>query len=424
MINEIINEGVGSVLIPLKWFIGIIAIALLAVGCENVPSTSTAAQNGSSSTVNSESGNITASSSNDIAAAKNFQKTTLLKDLEHPWSIAWLPNEAMLITERPGRLRIVRNGKLDPTPITGVPEVLAVGQGGLMEISVHPNFAQNRFVYLTYSHGSNDANRTRLARATFDGKTLLDVQVIFEVSQPKSGGQHFGSRIIWLPDGTMLLAIGDGGNPPVRLDGDFIRKQAQNLNSHLGKVVRLNDDGSIPKDNPFATSKDASPAIWSYGHRNIQGLAFDPATNRVWSTEHGARGGDELNLVEVGKNYGWPVVTHSKEYTGGEISQERSRPGMEDPKLVWTPATAPSGLAFYNGDRFEQWKGDLFAGGLVTRDVRRIDLDDKGNVLSQQSIDIGQRVRDVRQGPDGLLYILTDESNGELIRLEPGAAKG
>lgn len=406
-----------------RWFIWIIAIAFIAVGCENLPSTSTAAQNGSSSTVSSDSTNVNTSSSNDIAVAQKFQKTTVVKGLEHPWSMAWLPDGAMLITERPGRLRIVRDGKLDPTPITGVPEVFAVNQGGLMEISVHPNFAENRFVYLTYSHGGNEANWTRLARATFDGKILRDLKVIFEVSQPKSGGQHFGSRIVWLPDRTMLVAIGDGGNPPVKLEGDFIRKQAQNLRSHLGKIVRLNDDGSVAKGNPLATSADNFPAIWSYGHRNIQGLAFDPATNRVWSTEHGARGGDELNLVEAGKNYGWPVVTHSKEYTGGEISQERSRAGMEDPKVVWTPATAPSGLAFYNGDRFEEWKGDLFAGGLISRDVRRIDLDSKGNVVSQQSIDIGQRVRDVRQGPDGLLYILTDEDNGELIRLEPGSAK-
>ncbi|MDJ0694240.1 PQQ-dependent sugar dehydrogenase [Mastigocoleus sp. MO_188.B34] len=410
-------------LAPLKWFIGIIAIALFAVGCENVPDTSTAAENENSS-VNSESSTNVASTN---TATENFQKTTLIRGLEHPWSMAWLPDGAMLITERPGRLRIVRDGKLDPNPIGGLPEVFAVNQGGLMEISLHPDFAKNRFVYLTYSHGSNNANRTRLARATFDGKTLGDVRVIFEVSQPKSGGQHFGSRIIWLPDRTMLLAIGDGGNPPVRLEGDFIRKQAQNRNSHLGKVLRLNDDGSIPKDNPFAKTANASPAIWSYGHRNIQGLAYDPANNRVWSTEHGARGGDELNLVEAGKNYGWPVVTHSKEYTGGEISQERSRPGMEDPKVVWTPATAPSGLAFYNGvrsadaqraNRFKEWKGDLFAGGLVSRDVRHIDLDEKGNVVSQKSIDIGQRVRDVRQGPDGLLYILTDQADGELIRLE------
>ncbi len=352
-------------------------------------------------------------------AAQDFQKTIVLEGLERPWSIAWLPDGAMLITEKAGRLRIVRNGKLDPTPIAGVPAVMTEGQAGLMEVSLHPQFAENRLIYLTYSHGSPDANRTRIARATFDGKALGNLQTIFEVSQAKSGGQHFGSRIIWLPDRTMLVAIGDGGNPPLRLEGDLIRQQAQNLRSRLGKIVRLNDDGSVPRDNPFVGNSSADSLIWSYGHRNIQGLTFDAGTGRVWTTEHGSRGGDELNLAQAGKNYGWPIVTYSKEYTGGEISQERSRPGMIDPKLVWTPSIAPSGLAIYSGDRVAAWRGDLFAGGLVSQDVRRIDLDQAGNVLSQQTIPIGQRVRDVRQGPDGLLYILTDESNGQLIRLEP-----
>lgn len=352
--------------------------------------------------------------------AQGVRQITLIEGLERPWSMAWLPDGTLLITEKAGRLRLVRDGVLEPTPIAGVPEVMSSGQGGLMEIAIHPRFAENRLVYLTYSHGTENANRTRLARATFDGNALRNLQVIFEVSQVKSGGQHFGSRIVWLPDGTMLVAIGDGGNPPVQLEGDLIRKQAQNLRSHLGKIVRLKDDGSIPRDNPFATRADANPAIWSYGHRNIQGLTFDPSTQRVWATEHGARGGDELNLVEAGKNYGWPIVTYSQEYSGGEISQERSRPGMVDPKVVWTPATAPSGLAIYSGDHFPDWQGDLFAGGLVSRDVRRINLDATGKVLGQQAIAIGQRVRDVRQGPDGLLYILTDESeNGRLIRLEP-----
>ncbi len=352
-------------------------------------------------------------------AAQKFRQTPIIKGLERPWSMAWLPDGTMLISEKAGRLRVVRNGVLEPTPIAGVPEVLTTGQAGLMDVSIHPQFAKNRFVYLTYSHGTQNANRTRVARATFDGKALRNLRVIFEVSQVKSGGQHFGSRIIWLPDNTMLVAIGDGGNPPIELEGNLIRRQAQNLRSHLGKIIRLNDDGSIPRDNPLATNANANSAIWTYGHRNIQGLAFDPGTQRVWSTEHGSRGGDELNLIQAGKNYGWPLVTHSKEYTGGEISKTRSQPGKIDPKVVWTPAIAPSGLAFYNGDRFPAWKGDLFAGGLVSQDVRRIDLDEAGNVRGQQEIQIGQRVRDVRQGPDGLLYILTDESDGQLIRLEP-----
>lgn len=399
------------------------AIALLILAScsqsQNSPNASTSAQNTSSPPGTNSSSNAPVEPTGDVPAASGFTTTTVVEGLEHPWSIAWLPDGAMLITERPGRLRIVRNGTLDPTAIAGVPEVLAIGQGGLMDVSLHPNFAQNRFIYLTYSHGSEDENRTRVARATFDGKALSDLQVIFEVSQPKSGDQHFGSRIIWLPDGTMLVAIGDGGNPPTELDGDLIRKQAQNLNSRLGKIVRLNDDGSVPKDNPFTADANADPRIWSYGHRNIQGLTFDPTSQRVWATEHGSRGGDELNQPQAGKNHGWPVVTYSQEYTGGEISNERSRPGMEDPKVVWTPAIAPSGLAVYSGDRFEQWRGDLFAGGLTSQDIRRIDLDASGNVVGQDAIAIGQRVRDVRQGPDGLLYVLTDEQNGQLIRLEP-----
>jgi aldose sugar dehydrogenase len=353
------------------------------------------------------------------STARGFKQATVAEGLERPWGMAWLPDGSMLISEKAGRLRLLKNEVLEPTPIAGVPSVMSSGQGGLMDVSIHPRFAENRFVYLTYASGTADANRTRIARARFDGKALQDLRVIFEVSQVKSGTQHFGSRILWLPDGTMLVAIGDGGNPPVQLEGDLIRKQAQNLRSRLGKIVRLNDDGSIPRDNPFATNVNADPAIWSYGHRNIQGIAFDPGTKRVWVTEHGARGGDELNLAEAGKNYGWPLVTHSQEYAGGEISQERSRPGMVDPKVVWTPAAAPSGLAFYTGDRFPAWRGNLFAGGLVSQDVRRIEFDAAGNVRSQEEISIGQRVRDVRQSPDGLLYVLTDESNGKLIRLEP-----
>ncbi len=371
-----------------------------------------------SDSVSSVKGNL-ASSKNQIAIAKSVQKTTIVEGLEHPWSIAWLPNGEMLITERPGRLRIVRNGVLEPKAIAGIPEVFAVGQGGLMDVSLHPDFSENRFIYLTYSYGSRDNNRTRVARAKFDGTALQNLEVIFEVSQAKRGGQHFGSRIVWLPDNTMLVAIGDGGNPPIQLDGDLIRKQAQNLNSHLGKILRLNDDGSIPSDNPFITSDNANPSVWSYGHRNIQGITFDRATNRLWSTEHGSRGGDELNLVEAGKNYGWPVATHSREYSGGEISQFRSRPGMVDPKVVWTPAIAPSGLALYTGDRVPEWTGDLFAGGLVSQDVRHLDLDAEGNVINQESISIGQRVRDVRQSPEGMLYVLTDSPNGQLLRLEP-----
>ncbi|MDE5111867.1 MAG: PQQ-dependent sugar dehydrogenase [Trichodesmium sp. St7_bin2_1] len=363
--------------------------------------------------------NSSVSNAENIDSTLDYRKITLVENLEHPWSLAWLPDGEILITERPGRLRIIRDGNLDQISIAGVPQVFAMGQGGLLDVSVHPRFAENRLIYLTYSQGDRSGNRTRIARARLENNTLGDLRVIFEVSQSKPGAQHFGSRIIWLADGTLVASIGDGGNPPIEFNGEFIRQQAQNRNSHLGKVIRLNDDGSIPSNNPFATSKDAKPALWSYGHRNIQGMTLDPTRNRVWATEHGSRGGDELNLIERGENYGWPVVTHSREYSGGLISPETSRPGLVDPKVIWTPSIAPSGLAFYNGDRFPQWRGNLFAGGLVSQDIRRIELDEGGNVIAQHSIPIGQRVRDVRQGPDGLLYILTDDQNGQLIRLEP-----
>ena len=363
--------------------------------------------------------NSSVSNAENIDSTLDYRKITLVENLEHPWSLAWLPDGEILITERPGRLRIIRDGNLDQISIAGVPQVFAMGQGGLLDVSVHPRFAENRLIYLTYSQGDRSGNRTRIARARLENNTLGDLRVIFEVSQSKPGAQHFGSRIIWLADGTLVASIGDGGNPPIEFNGEFIRQQAQNRNSHLGKVIRLNDDGSIPSNNPFATSKDAKPALWSYGHRNIQGMTLDPTRNRVWATEHGSRGGDELNLIERGENYGWPVVTHSREYSGGLISPETSRPGLVDPKVIWTPSIAPSGLAFYNGDRFPQWRGNLFAGGLVSQDIRRIELDEGGNVIAQHSIPIAQRVRDVRQGPDGLLYILTDDPNGQLIRLEP-----
>ncbi|EAQ76478.1 PQQ-dependent sugar dehydrogenase [Synechococcus sp. WH 5701] len=341
------------------------------------------------------------------ARAQGFRQTELVRGLEHPWGMAWLPDGSLLISERPGRLRIVRNGVLDPRPIPGVPEVLAAGQGGLLDVSVHPRFSENRFVYLTYAAGSAEANHTRLARARFDGRVLGPLEVLFAVPQLKSGTQHFGSRMLWLPDGTLLLAIGDGGNPPIALDGELIRLQAQKRGSALGKILRLNDDG---------TGAD----VWSLGHRNIQGLALDPLNGRVWASEHGARGGDELNLIQPGLNYGWPLVTHSREYTGPAISARRTAPGLEDPRRVWTPAIAPSGLAVASGRRVPGWRGQLFAGGLVSGDVRRLSLDAQGRVLAEEAITIGARVRDVREGPEGFLYVLTDEApDGRLIRLEP-----
>ncbi len=344
---------------------------------------------------------------------------TVIEGLEHPWGMDWLPNGDILVTERSGRLRIVKNGKLEPQPIQGVPEVLAVGQGGLLDVAVHPNFTTNGYVYLTYASGTRNQNQTRIARAILEDNQLREVEVIFEVSPVKTRGQHFGSRLQWLQDGTLLASIGDGGNPPLKIDGELSREQAQKLDSYLGKIIRINDDGTIPDDNPFLAQENVNPAIWSYGHRNIQGLAIDKETGQVWSTEHGSRGGDELNKIVAGENYGWPVVTHSKEYTGGEISDQRSLPGMVDPLVVWTPAIAPSGLTVYDGDKFPDWKGDLFAGGLVAREVIRIDLNDANEIVGKYPIKFQQRVRDVKQGSDGLIYVLTDDKKGKLIRLEP-----
>ena len=360
----------------------------------------------------------------DVPAERGFRAVELLRGLEHPWGMAWLPNGDILVTERPGRLRWVRDGRLASDPVGGVPEVFDSGQGGLLDISLHPRFKENRRVYFTYAHGNTFANRTRVANAVLNGDRLTNWQVIFEVAANKVGSQHFGARLLWLPDETLLVSIGDGGNPPVRLAGDWIRKQAQNRRSHLGKILRFTDDGSVPPDNPFANTADAQAAIFSYGHRNIQGLAYDPLRSMVWASEHGALGGDELNLIQAGRNYGWPAVTFSREYfDGSKISPDTSGPGMVDPVAVWMTAIAPSGLAVYTGTQFEQWRGDLFVGGLKSQDIRRIHLNNDSQVGSQSALRIGQRVRDVRQGPDGLLYVLTDESNGSLIRLEPASDK-
>ena len=353
--------------------------------------------------------------------AESYRFETVVGGLRRPWGVAWLPSGDMLITERPGQLRLVRDGELVEAPIAGVPEVAAFGQGGLMDVSVHPRFADNGFVYLTYTDGAPRANRTVMSRGRLEGERLVGVEEIFRVAQTKSGGQHFGSRILWLPDGTMLLSIGDGGNPPVRYEGGYIREQAQNTGTHLGKVLRLNDDGSTASGNPFVGDSGAAPEVYSYGHRNIQGMARDPESGRIYASEHGARGGDELNIVEPGVNYGWPVATYSREYFGPRISQQTTADGMRDPIVVWTPATAPSGLAFYTGDRHPEWRGDLFSGSLVARHVRWVDLDDNGMPIGQREfLTDGKRVRDVREGPDGHIYVLTDEEPGELLRLLPG----
>lgn len=356
-----------------------------------------------------------------VPVATGWQVQPVVTGLEHPWSLTWLPGGEMLVTERPGRLRVVRKGELQPAPVTGLPATLGVGHGGLMEVVPHPRFVENRWIYFTYGHGSLEANSTRLARGRLsaDLTSLSEVEVLHTVSPLKPGPQHFGSRLLWLPDGTLLLALGDGGNPPIRLNGELMREQAQRPDSQLGKILRLREDGTVPADNPFAGRAGFDPFIWTLGHRNIQGLTRDAASGRIWASEHGSRGGDELNHLTPGANYGWPRATYSIEYTFGTISRANTQPGMTDQVVVWTPAQAPSGLQFYTGSVFPAWRGDLFSGALKRKEVRRIDLDAEGRVLGQESLPIGARVRDVRQGPDGHLYVLTDEKDGRLLRIEP-----
>lgn len=360
----------------------------------------------------------------NVPMAQGYRLATVAEGLRFPWAMAWLPGGGILITEKPGAVRLFKDGALS-APLPGAPEALHLGQGGLLDIALHPDFATNRLVYFTLAHGTSGENRTRLVRAVFDGEKFSDLKAVFEVSQAKSGGQHFGARMAWLPDKTLLVSIGDGGNPPVRLGDKFIREQAQNPGSHLGKVLRFTDEGGVPADNPFVGQAEAEPAVFSLGHRNIQGLTWDPVRQVVWASEHGALGGDEFNRLEKGRNFGWPLATHSREYLGGrKISDHTSKKGKADPLLVWQTAIAPSGLAVYTGDAFPAWKGDVFAGGLVSQDVRRLRLNKQGAIQGEEAIRVGQRVRDVRQGPDGMLYLLTDESNGRLIRVEPAAGDG
>lgn len=354
---------------------------------------------------------------------EGWRTVTVTGGLAHPWAMTWLPDgETILVTEREGRLRVIDNGQLRLDPVEGLPEILAVGQGGLMDVALHPKFSDNRLIYFTYTSGSPNANRTSLGRARIseDLTRLSNVKELFRVSQDKRGGQHFGSRILWLGDGTFLMSIGDGGNPPVKLEGEYIRQNAQDLSSHLGKTLRMDEDGKPLPDNPFAKDDDPNtlPRIWTYGHRNIQGLAKHPETGAVWATEHGARGGDELNKLEPGKNYGWPKATYSREYFGPRISERTTLPGAVDPEIVWTPCIAPSGLTFYTGSDFPDWQGDLFAGGLVLEEIRLVHFKDK-KITDETTLQFDDRVRDVRQGPDGKLYVLTDEQDGRLLRIVP-----
>ncbi len=335
--------------------------------------------------------------------------TRVAQGFEHPWGLAFLPDGRMLVTERPGRLRIVSSDGTVSAPVAGVPAVYANGQGGLLDVALDPDFATDPWVYLSFSEPGEGGGGTAVARGRLADGKLTDVAVIFRQEPKLDAGQHFGSRLVFDREGRLYVTSGDRGN----------WDNPQRLDKGQGKIFRINRDGSIPADNPFVGRDDAIPAIWSYGHRNAQGAALHPQTGALWQTEHGARGGDELNIPQAGRNYGWPVITLGINYNGQPIgSGEKTAEGMEQPIHSWTPSIAPSGLAFYTSDRFPAWKGSLFVGALAFQRVVRLSLDgDKVVGEEPLLVDFGERIRDVRQGPDGYLYLLTDDAKGKLLRV-------
>ena len=369
------------------------------------------------------------------SALHDFHVVPVAENLVTPWSLAFLPDGDILVTERPGRLRIVRNGNLLPGPVAGVPEVFAEGQGGLLDVRPHPDFASNRLLYLSYAGPNGGESTTVVARGRFENDRLDNVEEIF-VAQTRGRG-HYGSRLAFHPDGSLFITVGerqapvDEGERPNNRGlplPELEAHPAQDLSNHHGTVIRLHDDGSVPDDNPFVGQVGKLPEIWSYGHRNSQGLAIHPETGDVWITEHGPQGGDELNLIQSGNNYGWPVVGYGVNYVSGLVIHEGTqRVGMESPVHFWVPSIGTSGLAFYTGDRFPNWRGSLLVGGLAGEQVDRLTMSPDGKtVVSQETILQGiGRVRDVRQGADGYVYVSIEDRDGDValpsavVRLEP-----
>ena len=354
------------------------------------------------------------------SALHDYRVVTVAEGLVQPWSMAFLPGGDMLITERPGRLRIVRNGKLLPQAVEGLPPVFTEGQGGLLEVAPHPNFASNRLLYLSYAKSLGEKqSTTALIRGRFENDRLTDVQQLFE--SVSRGRGHYGGKIAFDKNGFLFLSLGDRQVPP---EGDLTKHPAQDNTNHHGTIVRIHDDGKVPADNPFVNTAGAKPEIWSYGHRNVQGLAIHPETGEVWANEHGPQGGDELNLIQPGKNYGWPVIGFGVNYrTGAIIHSGTHRDGMEQPRYVWVPSIGISGLMIYTGDKFPQWKGSYFVGGMVGEQVSRLTHDAKrGFTNTEQIAQRLGRVRDLRQGPDGFIYLAIEDRDGKptpILRLEP-----
>lgn len=346
----------------------------------------------------------------DVDAKDPFRIVTVAKGLAHPWGLAFLPDGRMLVTERVGRLRIVSaDGRLSP-PVKGLPKIAAVGQGGLLDVVLHPKFSENKLIYMSFSESGDGGVGTAVVRGRFENDRLEEAKIIFRQKPKLRGGRHFGSRLVFAPDGTLYVSMGDRGE----------MKQAQDPSNHVGTVARINDDGSVPTDNPFVGKKSHLPEIYTYGNRNVQGMALNPVTGVVWAHEHGPQGGDELNILKAGVNYGWPAITYGVDYGGAVISKDSARPGMEQPVIHWTPSIAPSGMAFYTGDKFPEWKGNIFVGALKYRQLRRLVLNGDA-VVEQHTLlaEFDERIRDVRSGPDGYIYVLTDDSEGVVARLEP-----
>ena len=340
---------------------------------------------------------------------------TVATGLQNPWGLAILGDGRMIVTERPGRVRLVsKDGRVSP-PLTGAPAVQAGGQGGMLDVALDPGFAQNRIIYLSFSEPATDGDGsgTAVARARLNDATnaLEDVRVIYSQQPKVRSGGHFGSRIVFRKDGTMFVTQGDRFS---------FRDRAQDLQSGIGKVVRINTDGSIPKDNPFVGRSDARPEIWSYGHRNAQAAVLHPATDQLWTVEHGARGGDELNHPEAGKNYGWPVITYGRDYSGFKIGEGTAKEGMEQPVYYWDPVIAPSGMEYYTGNRYPGWKDSFLVGSLAYGAlVRLVVTDGKVSLEERYLHDLRERIRDVQQGPDGYLYLITDSNDGRILRVLP-----
>lgn len=346
-----------------------------------------------------------------VNAEQGVRAVTVAEGFEHPWALDFLPGGDMLVTERGGALILVRSNG-DRETVSDLPDSLvSAGQGGLLDVLVHPDFTANRTIFFSYSGGGKAGLNTEVARANLNGPRITDLEIIFK-AQPKvrGGANHFGSRLLW-HDGLLYVTLGDRFH---------MMDQAQNPDNHLGTVVRLKPDGSVPDDNPFTSHESYKPEIYTFGHRNAQGIALRPGTDEVWMHEHGPAGGDEINILKAGANYGWPEVSDGNHYSGVPIEDHGSS-GYEKPLLHWTPSIAPSGMAFYTGDKIPAWQGDLFVGALAGQHLRRIDLDDSGSVQGQEELlgDLGERIRDVVDGPDGHLYIVTDSPDGRVLRLEP-----